>query len=83
MNREQIEEREICREIGRVPKEVRRFEVLIEIDPGTMKGKIRSAHGFDDIGTFFYRKAHKRPGYRYRQYDLFPHDKLVKVIEHG
>jgi hypothetical protein len=88
MNREQIEHMEIDREVGPIPKTTIRLEVLIEdVSPetgegtGNFTGHICSAHGWDDIGTFFYCKARKKPGMRYKQYTLFPFGKHVIVNE--
>jgi hypothetical protein len=83
MNRAQIEIKEVDLEVGRVPKGCLRLEVLIEQTPGNYLGTITHAHGYDDIGTFWYRKAHKKPGFRYKSYSLFPHDLHVIVVNHG
>jgi hypothetical protein len=81
MNREQIEYMEIDREVGPIPKEAIFLEVLVEDDAGNFDGRIVTAHGWDDIGTFFYQKAKKKPGMRYKQYTLFPFGKHVIINE--
>lgn len=82
MNRQQIEYREIDREFGLIPARLFKFEVIVETDViGTSRYHFEMAHGFDDIGTFIYRKAYKRPGYRWKQYRLFPFGHRVTVID--
>jgi hypothetical protein len=84
MNRQQIERMEVDREYGAVPRRLIKFEVIVETaEPGTSRAHMEMAHGFDDIGTFVYRKAHKKPGHRWKQYRLFPFDRRVIVICRG